>query len=83
MQDQFSFPFRGNDYTVHVLYYAPAQAETRFDPRYDAEIEFEVYRGRHLVNARWDADAILRMYEDDLCEARLERKIRRMEEAWW
>ena len=79
MQDQFSFNFRGNDYTVNVLYYSPAQAETYDEPRYDAEIEFEVYRGHHLVNANWDSDAILRMYEDELREAKVEREISQYE----
>jgi len=79
MQDQFSFQFRGHDYTVHVHYYAPAQAETRFDPGYEAEIEFEVYRGKHLVNAKWDTDAILRMYEEDLSDQYWESQINKYE----
>ena len=75
MHDQFSFTFRGNDYTVNVLYYSPAQAETYDEPGYDAEIEFEVYRGHHLVNANWDSDAILRMYEEDLDDQYWESRI--------
>ena len=75
MKDQFNFQFRGNDYTVHVLYYAPAQRATYVDPGYDAEIDFEVYRGAHKVNAKWDEDAILRMYEEYLDDQYWESRI--------
>ena len=75
MHDQFSFTFRGNDYTVNVLYYSPAQAATYDEPGYDAEIEFEIFRGHHLVNANWDSDAILRMYEEDLDDQYWESRI--------
>jgi hypothetical protein len=83
MHDEFQFNFRDHEYTANILYYSPSQSATYQEPGYDAEIEFEVFRGRHLVRANWDADAILRMYEDDLREERMERNIRRMEEATW
>jgi len=86
MHDEFPFKFRGRDYTVHVIGYTPSQSATYDEPGYGAEIEFEVFRGRHLVNAKRDADAILRMYEDELREAKQEEKVSRyesrMEDAW-